>query len=79
VRVHEQAHTRWEAECVVPLWFETCLLDPEDNDTTYLELHMRDLKLRDQFYGLLTLDTAQRLCDQLTTHLDAVTEDDDHG
>ena len=72
VRVHQQAPTRWEAECVVPLRFETCLIDPGNDDTTYLELRMRDLKMRDQFYGLLPLDTARRLRDQLTEHLDAV-------
>ncbi|MGH3886350.1 MAG: hypothetical protein ACRDSZ_07240 [Pseudonocardiaceae bacterium] len=37
VRVHQQAPTRWEVECVVPLRLQTCLIDPEDNDTTYLE------------------------------------------
>jgi len=35
-------------------------------------MRLRDLKLWDEFYGLLTLDTARRLRDQLTTHLDAV-------
>ncbi len=49
VRVHQQAPTRWDAECVVPLRCETCLIDPADDDTTYLELRMRDLKSRNQF------------------------------
>src|SRR5262245_29109927 len=53
-----------------PLRFETCLIDPTD-DTTYLELRMRDLKSRNQFYGLLPLDTVRHLRDQLTEHLDA--------
>ena len=66
VVVHHQAPARLEAQCVVPLRIETCLIDPGDDDTTYLELRMRDLTLRDQFYGLLTLDTARRLRDQLT-------------
>ncbi len=74
VRVHQQAPTRWDAECVVPLRFETCLIDPADDDTTYLELHiMRNLKPRNQFYGLLPLDTVRQLRNQLTEHLDAVT------
>jgi hypothetical protein len=72
VRVHQQVPTRWDGDCVVPLRFQTCLIDPGDDDTTYLELRMRDLKLlRDQFYGLLPLDVARRLRDQLTAHLDA--------
>ena len=70
--VHQQAPARLEAEYVVPLRFETSLIDPGDDDTTYLEMRLRDLKLWDEFYGLLTLDTARRLRDQLTTHLDAV-------
>ncbi|MGH3972806.1 MAG: hypothetical protein ACRDS9_05715 [Pseudonocardiaceae bacterium] len=51
--------------------FETCLIDPADDDTTYLELNVRDLKSRNQFYGLLPLDTVRQLRDQLTEHLDA--------
>ena len=72
VRVHQQAPTRWEAQCVVPLRFETCLIDPGDDDDTYLELCIRDLALWDRFHGLLPLDIARRLRDQLTEHLDAV-------
>jgi hypothetical protein len=72
VRVHEQAPSRWDAECVVPLRFESCLIDPGDDDTTYLELRMRDLKSREQFYGILPLDTVRQLRDQLTEHLNAV-------
>jgi hypothetical protein len=37
-----------------------------------LELRLRNLKLPDEFYGLLPLDVARRLRDQLTAHLDAV-------
>ncbi|MGH3754656.1 MAG: hypothetical protein ACRDRP_18555 [Pseudonocardiaceae bacterium] len=72
VRVHQQAPSRWEGECAVPLRFETCLLDPGDDDTTYLELRLRNLKLPDEFYGLLPLDVARRLRDRLTAHLDTV-------
>ncbi len=38
---------------MVPLRFETCLIDPGDDATTYLELRLRDLKLRNQFNALL--------------------------
>ncbi|MGH3815075.1 MAG: hypothetical protein ACRDUV_21960 [Pseudonocardiaceae bacterium] len=57
---------------MVPLLFQTCLIDPGDDDTTYLELHIRDLKLRDEFYGLPPLDVARRLRDELPEHLEAV-------
>jgi hypothetical protein len=40
--------------------------------TTYLELRLRNLKIRDEFYALLPLDVARRLRDQPTEHLDAV-------
>jgi hypothetical protein len=50
--------------------FESRLLDPDD-DTTYLELRLRKLKIRDKFSALLPLDVARRLRDQLTEHLDA--------
>jgi len=56
----------------VPLRFETSLLDPGDDDTTYFALRVRNLELRDEFYGLLPLDTVRALRDQLTEHLDAV-------
>ena len=72
VRVHEQDPTCLEAECVVPLRFETCLLDPADDDTTYLELRMQDLAWREQFYAILPLEIVRQLRDQLTEHLDAV-------
>jgi hypothetical protein len=60
-----------EGHCVVPLRFETALLDPGDDTTTYLELRVRNLELREEFYGLLPLDTVRALRDQLTGHLDA--------
>lgn len=34
VRVHQQSPTRWEGDCVVPLRFETCFIDPADDDAT---------------------------------------------
>jgi Transposase IS66 family len=43
IRVHQQAPNRWDGEGVVPLRFETCLIDPGDDDTTYLELRLRNL------------------------------------
>jgi hypothetical protein len=71
VRVHEQAPTRWEDDTAgLRVRFESRLLDPGDDDTTYLELRLRNLKLRDEFYALLPLDVARRLRDQLTEHLD---------
>jgi hypothetical protein len=93
VRVHQQAPSRWEGKCVVPLRFETSLLDPGDDTTTYLELRVLDpsddehlyldldlrcLKLTGNgFRWVVTLDTARRLRDQLTAHLD-VAEGADH-
>jgi hypothetical protein len=50
---------------------ETALLDPGDDTTTYLELRVRNLELREEFYGLLPPDTVRALRDQLTGHLDA--------
>jgi hypothetical protein len=68
IRVHQQGSTCWEDEEVR---CESRLLDPGDDDTTYLELRLRKLKIRDEFYALLPLDAARRLRDQLTEHLDA--------
>jgi hypothetical protein len=71
-RVHEQAPTRWEDDTAgLRARFESQLLDPGDDDTTYLELRLRNLKIRDEFSALLPLDIARRLRDQLTEHLDA--------
>jgi len=71
VRVHEQAPTRWEDDTAgLRVRFESRLLDPGDDDTTYLELRLRNLKLRDEFYALLPLNVARQLRDQLTEHLD---------
>jgi hypothetical protein len=39
----------------------------------YLELRLRNLKIRDEFSALLPLDTVRPLRDQLTEHLDAET------
>lgn len=56
---------------MVPVRFETALLDPGDDTTTYLELRLRDPQLRGEFYGLLPLGAARRLRDQLSLHLNA--------
>jgi len=71
IQVHRQSPACLEGKCVIPLRFETALLDPGDDDTTYLELRVRNLELGDEFYGLLPLDTVRALRDQLTGHLDA--------
>ena len=47
VQVHQQAPSRWDGQCVVSLRFETCLIDPGDDNNTYLELCLRNLKLPD--------------------------------
>ncbi len=72
VRVHQQAPTRWE-DGTAELRCESRLLDPADDEHVYLELHLQCLRLRGN--GLswcVPLDTARRLRDQLTEHLDAV-------
>ena len=52
---------------------ESRLLDPADDEHVYLELHLQCLRLRSNaFSWCVTLDTARRLRDQLTEHLDAV-------
>jgi hypothetical protein len=57
VRVHEQAPARWEDDTAgLRVRFESRLLDPGDDDTTYLELRLRNLKIRDEFYAFLPLD-----------------------
>jgi hypothetical protein len=72
VRVHEQAPARWEDDTAgLRVRFESRLLDPGDDDTTYLELRIHDLAFLNQFSGILPLDTVRRLRNQLTTHLDA--------
>lgn len=68
-RVHRQAPARWEDKAA-GVAFESRLLDPADDPHVYVELSLRDLRLKDQFYGCLPLDTARRLRDQLTAHLD---------
>jgi hypothetical protein len=51
---------------------ESRLLDPADDEHVYLELHLHCVRLRDNgFSWVVSLDTARRLRDQLTEHLDA--------
>lgn len=71
VVVHRQAPVRLEGgDHLVPLRFETALIDPSDDAATYLELQVRWFP-RDRFCGFLSLDTAEALRDQITAHLDA--------
>lgn len=71
MRVHEQEPVRWEESEVR---FESRLFFPGDEHppTTYLLLSLEDLRLTwrgiDTF---LPIDTARRLRDRLTAHLDA--------
>ena len=52
---------------------ESRLLDPVDDEHVYLELYLHCVRLRDNgFSWVVSLDTARRLRDQLTEHLDAV-------
>lgn len=68
VRVHLQAPSRWEDDEVR---FETCLISPED-DITYLELHIKDLRLSWRCVNAyLSVPAARRLRDRLNAHLDA--------
>ncbi len=72
VRVHEQAPTRWEDD-TAEVRFESQLLDPADDSNIYVELQLQNLRLKgNQFSWVVPLETAQRLRDQLTEHLDAV-------
>jgi ribosomal protein L37AE/L43A len=51
---------------------ESQLLDPADDERVYLELHLHCLRLKENgFSWVVSLDTARRLRDQLTEHLDA--------
>jgi hypothetical protein len=69
VRVHQQGPTRWEDEEVR---CESRLLDPADDEHVSLELHLQCVRLKDNgFSWVVSLDTARRLRDQLTEHLDA--------
>jgi hypothetical protein len=71
VRVHQQAPTHWEDQ-TAELRCESGLLDPADDEYVYVELSLRDLRLKSvQYYGCLPVDVARRLRDQLTEHLDA--------
>ena len=72
VRVHEQAPTRWEDD-TGEVWCESRLIDPADDANIYVELHLQNLRIKDnRFSWIVPLDTARRLRDQLTEHLDAV-------
>lgn len=69
VRVHLQASARWEDDEVR---FETCLMYPEDGTSTYLELHVDDLRLSWRCVDVyLSVPAARRLRDRLNGHLDA--------
>jgi hypothetical protein len=71
VRVHQQTPTRWEDD-TAEVRFASRLLDPGDDEHTYLQLHLQCLRLRDNgFSWVMPLDTARRLRDQLTAHLGA--------
>lgn len=72
VSVHVQKPTCLEIRDGARLRFETSLVAASDEPTPYLSLRFRDLRMRDQFYGLIPLDAATALRDQLTEHLDAV-------
>jgi hypothetical protein len=51
---------------------ESRLLDPADDEHVSLELHLHCVRLKDNgFSWVVSLDTARRLRDQLTKHLDA--------
>jgi transcriptional regulator with XRE-family HTH domain len=52
---------------------ESRLVDPVDDSNIYVELHLQNLRLKDnRFDWFVPLDTVRRLRDQLTEHLDAV-------
>jgi hypothetical protein len=71
IRVHEQAPTRWEDD-TAEVRCESRLLDPADDSNIYVELHLQNLRLKDnRFDWVVPLHTARRLRDQLTEHLDA--------
>ncbi|MGH3754008.1 MAG: hypothetical protein ACRDRP_15185 [Pseudonocardiaceae bacterium] len=72
VRVHQQAPTRWEDDAA-ELRCESWLLDSGDDEHVYLGLYLQCLRLRGNALSwVVPLDTARRLRDQLTEHLDAV-------
>jgi hypothetical protein len=72
VRVHEQAPAVWEDD-EAEMRFEIQLVDPADDSTVYVELRLQNLRFAtSRFYGAFPVDTARRLRDQLTAHLDAV-------
>jgi len=72
VRVHQQAPTRWEDQ-TAQLRCESRLLDPADDEDVYVELHLQCLRFKGNGLSwVVPLDTARRLRDQLTEHLDTV-------
>jgi hypothetical protein len=63
--------TRWEDD-TAEVRCESRLLDPADDEYVYVELCLQNLRLKDnRFDWVVPLDTARRLRDQLTEHLDA--------
>ncbi|MGH3870391.1 MAG: hypothetical protein ACRDSR_02585 [Pseudonocardiaceae bacterium] len=65
-----QAPTRWE-DHTGELRRESRLLDPAEDEHVYLELELECLRLSsNRFSWIVPLDTARRLRDQPTTHLD---------
>ncbi len=74
VRVHGQAPTWWE-DGTAEVRVDTRLIDPADDPGVYVELSMQNLRFKTSRYcGILPVATVQRLRDQLTEHLDAVTK-----
>jgi hypothetical protein len=69
VRVHQQGPLSWEDQEVR---CESRLLDPADDEHVYFELHLQCVRFKDNgFSWVVSLDTARRLRDQLTEHLNA--------
>lgn len=72
VVLHQQAPIRWE-DGRAEVRCESRLLDPADDEHTYVELSLENLRLKWlRYHGILPVEVARRLRDQLTEHLDAV-------
>ncbi|MGH3929460.1 MAG: hypothetical protein ACRDTF_05730 [Pseudonocardiaceae bacterium] len=68
--VHLQAPSRWEDGEVR---FTTWLMSPDDDATTYLELHVEDLRFTWRCVdAYLSVPAARQLCDRLSAHLEIV-------